>query len=229
MEEIKKLISLPKEILDKSEKLLKSLFGGAVEETGAMISDRIRYQRFKNQVAIFSKAQALLEQKNIKAKPISLKILVPLLDFSGLEEEPATQEKWANIIANLAVYDSESIFNKNCVELLNKLTPVEIAMMDYYYDEFTNRQGEVISQRKDSVVLKDFDEIHSTDILFNPFDLIEVLKVDKNRIKLYTENLITYGLLQFEELDFENDGLVTSSDVYITYLGLYFVRLCKFK
>jgi alpha/beta superfamily hydrolase len=57
LSDIVKDLNWPKQILDKSEALLKTLFGPSFEEFGGMISDQVKLRRFKNQLKIFTKAQ----------------------------------------------------------------------------------------------------------------------------------------------------------------------------
>lgn len=92
--------------LDLAKDFLGKLISPAVEEMGLLLSDNIKYLRFKNQVRILNKAEKYVKKKNIQIKEIPLKILVPLLENASLEEDEDIQDKWANMIANLA--DSNS-------------------------------------------------------------------------------------------------------------------------
>jgi hypothetical protein len=51
-----------------------------------MIADNVKMRRFQNQLKIFTKAQKILEQKNIDPSKVSLKTLAPLIEFSSYEE-----------------------------------------------------------------------------------------------------------------------------------------------
>lgn len=104
MTEVNKIIdnlNIPKQILDKSENLFRSLFGPSINEMGGLIADNVRLRRFKNQIRIFSKAQKILRDKNIQPSKVSLKVLAPLIECSSLEENKTLQEKWANLIAHI--------------------------------------------------------------------------------------------------------------------------------
>lgn len=215
-------------VLKKGEGLLKTLFGPAFQEVGESFADRVRLRRFNNQLEIFSKASDKLREKGLSAKPIALKHLVPLLDLSSLEEEPSIQNKWANVIANLAAFDSLEVFNKNCIELLNRLSPAELLLLDTLYDKFTKERGEVVEQRDGKIELKDYRDLVPGDVLFDPWEIGDELGLDSVRTKLFIENLVALGLLQFEEMDFADDELIKSFNVHLSYLGLYFVRLAKF-
>lgn len=215
-------------VVKKSESLLSKLFGPALSQLGENLADKIKYRRFKNQAEIFAKASQFLADKGIDAKPIALKHLVTLIDLSSLEEDPKIQDKWSAIIANLASFDSLEIFNQQCVSLLNSLSPEEIKVLDYLNDEFITKRGEVIERREERLVMKDYREIFAEDVSFDPWEVGEKLNIDTFRIKLYIENMNALGLIHHEEIELEDNELIKSFDIHLSYLGLYFVRLCKY-
>ncbi|WKL47933.1 Abi-alpha family protein [Flavobacterium pectinovorum] len=105
---------------------IEKLAGSSLEEAGLLLADKIRTRRLTNQIKIFSEAKRIAEENNITVKQINLKLLVPLLEFSSLEEDETLQQKWSNLIVNFSDesqnYES-SIFpfilsqlNKNDVE-----------------------------------------------------------------------------------------------------------------
>lgn len=54
--------------LDLAKEFLGKLISPTVEEVGLLISDNIKYLRFKNQVNILLKAQKYVESKNLIKK-----------------------------------------------------------------------------------------------------------------------------------------------------------------
>ena len=96
MKEIIDVINLPKQILEKSEKLLNTLFGEGFKEIGGMFGDQMRAKRMINQFKILSRTIEILEKKGLDPHQINLKTLVPLIEKSSLEEDKKLQEKWAN-------------------------------------------------------------------------------------------------------------------------------------
>lgn len=87
--------------LELAKEFLGKLISPTIEELGLFISDNIKYLRFKNQINILLKARKYVEEKKIKIKEIPIKILVPLLDQSSLEENEELQEKWARLLSNM--------------------------------------------------------------------------------------------------------------------------------
>jgi hypothetical protein len=117
---------------------LEKLLGSSIEETGLLISDNIKLIRFKNQIKILNKAQKIIEESGINTKQISLKALVPLLEYSSLEVEETLQEKWTNLIVNFS--DSNEKYESTIFPfILNQLSSKEILELERIYeiDELT--------------------------------------------------------------------------------------------
>lgn len=91
--------------VDLAKNFLEKLILPAVEEVGLLLRDKVAYWKFSNQVNMLNKAREFCEKNDIVTKPVSLKILSPVLDNAGLEENEILQEKWAVLLSNLV--DSE--------------------------------------------------------------------------------------------------------------------------
>ena len=99
----------------------QKLIDPTIEEVGLLISDNVKYYRFKNQVKILSKAKKYIDKNDVNIKQIPIKILVPLLENASLEENEDLQDKWSNMIVNLA--DSETnLQNQIFPHLLNQIS-----------------------------------------------------------------------------------------------------------
>jgi len=62
-----------------------------------MLNDLVKSWRWKNQVKIIKQAEVFLKQNDLKTSTVPLKILIPLLEKSSLEEEEILQNKWAKL------------------------------------------------------------------------------------------------------------------------------------
>lgn len=143
MANIEKILSdlnIPKQIIDKSEALLKTLFGPSMDEIGGMISDNVRLRRFKNQLKIFTKAQDILKEKKIDPKKVSLKVLAPLIEFSSYEEEESLQSKWSSLTAHILSDKTDIIFHQNCISILNKLSTEDAILLDFFHQQLIDRR-----------------------------------------------------------------------------------------
>lgn len=115
--------------LDLISSFIEKLAGSSIEEAGLLLADKVKLRRLNNQIKIFSKAKKIAEENNLSIRQINLKTLVPLLEFSSLEEDENLQEKWSNLIVNFsnanANYES-SIFPF----ILNQLSSREALELD---------------------------------------------------------------------------------------------------
>jgi hypothetical protein len=135
MKEIIESINLPKQILDKAEKLISTIFGPSAKELGELFADKIRYKRLRNQVVIFNKTADLLEKNNLQAKELKLKTLVPLIEQSSLEDDEFLQTKWANLIANMCS-TPETGLEPKLVKTLSNLSSLEAQVLDFIYKTY---------------------------------------------------------------------------------------------
>ncbi len=124
-------------LLEKGVDLIKGfiekLAGSSLEEAGLLMADRLRARRLKNQIKILSEAQKIAEENNITLKQINLKTLVPLLEFSSLEEDESLQAKWANLIVNFS--DASKQYESSIFPfILNQLTSKEAKEIDRIYN-----------------------------------------------------------------------------------------------
>lgn len=122
---IEKGIDLAKDFLDK-------LIIPTVKETGLLLKDKVTMWRFNNQIKILIKAKENCEKHGIKPKTVSLKILCPLLDYSGLEENEILQDKWSNLLTNM-VDSTQNIENHVFPYLLSQVSVDEFMMVEAVY------------------------------------------------------------------------------------------------
>lgn len=250
MKEILEGINLPKQILDKTEKLISTIFGPAAKELGEFFADKIRYRRLKNQVTIFSKTAKLLDDNNLHASELKLKTLVPLIEKSSLEDDELLQNKWANLIANMCS-TPETGFEPKLVKTLSNLSALEAQVMDYIYERFLQERITRFEKSKDSKYLK-YKTIEDVKLDYVTIQLIWIkkhLELTEEFAKICTDNLVALGLIRYEEpeIEIENESRNTVEDdemgqyvdlnVYATYnqsdnfhlttYGNYFVNQCK--
>lgn len=88
--------------LEIAKEFLGKLIIPSIEEVGLLMSDKVKYLRFKNQINVLLKARKYVEKRKIKIKELPIKILAPLLESASLEEEDFLQDRWASLLANMA-------------------------------------------------------------------------------------------------------------------------------
>ncbi|HEX8562606.1 MAG TPA: hypothetical protein VF676_06470 [Flavobacterium sp.] len=132
--------------IDTVKGFLEKLLGSTVEEAGLIFADNMKLRRFRNQLKIWEKAQKIVIERGINPQQISLKALVPLLEFSSLEEEESLQEKWSNLIVNYV--DADSKYKSTIFPwILNQISSMECLLLkdiverDHIYGVNIDRSG----------------------------------------------------------------------------------------
>jgi hypothetical protein len=249
-------INLPKQILEKGEQLLKTLFGPSLEELGGLFGDQIRLRRFNNQAKIMAKALETLRKNHIDPKKVSLKILAPLIEYSSLEEDESLQARWSNLICHIVGGDKEVVFHQNCITILNKLSADEAKLLDVLHEKFNERRQEKYIHAVESYnlrllkypdfkgnKLKSVEDYALDSIVFNVSRLAKELGVEQSELEFSISNLISLGLLKWEtdvevdaskssddpdDTDIDVDVSVYNNDNFIfTSIGDKFVKVCK--
>ena len=118
--------------IDLVKGFIERIAGSSLDEAGLMLAENVRLRRLRNQIAIFQKAKQIADENNMDIKQINLKTLVPLLEFTSLEEDETLQEKWANLIANYV--DARQQYESSVFPyILNQLSTKEALMMDQFH------------------------------------------------------------------------------------------------
>jgi hypothetical protein len=111
--------------------LLYDLLGPVARESGELLADKVRMRRFRNAEQMISDAGSRLREVGIEPKPVSLKVLIPILEDGSLEEDYDLVSKWAGLLA------SASAGNRvlTCYPwLLSQLNAAEANVLSTVYD-----------------------------------------------------------------------------------------------
>lgn len=235
---------------EKTEGLLKVLFGKAFEETGEMIADQVRLRRFKNQIKIFEKAEQYLKDKNINPEKVNLKVLAPLVEFASYEEDHNLQNLWANLIKNILSRPTAVILQQNAIQVLNKVSNDEVKILDYVFERLKIKRKERADklngkpQDWGGKIMKDPEDFRIDWFNFQVKDIAKDLNINEDDLETLLSNLVALGTLKYDtQVDVSSaeksseDPTDTSLDIdldvsdydsiRITKLGYVFVELCR--
>lgn len=120
--------------VDLAKNFLDKLIMPSVEETGLLLKDQVSLFKFKSQVRMLNKAKAYCEKHNISVKTISLKLLCPLLEYSGIEEDETLHDKWAILLSNM-VDSEQNIENHVFPYILSQMSIKEFSILEKEYDK----------------------------------------------------------------------------------------------
>ncbi len=259
MADIEKIIdgiNIPKQLIDKSEALLKTLFGPSFTELGGLIADEVKLRRFNNQVKIFTRAQERLRQNNINPQAVSLKVLAPLIEYSSLEEDENLQNKWSNLIAHVVGGNPEIVFQQNCIAILNRISSHDAILLDQLHELLIKRRVEYYAKQvirhkemRDTYPTwsleapKNPEDISLDSFTFNVSRLSKEMGTSPSEVEFRISSLISLGLLKWQtdvdvyankssedpdDRKIDVDVSVSNNDDFIfTSIGDKFITICK--
>src|SRR3989344_9050566 len=126
-------LEVNKEDLQAVDSFFKGIVPTAIKELSGILSDSVKFWRWKNQVNIVKKAQLFIDESGLSKSQIPMNIAIPLLEKGSLEEDTNMQDKWASLLAN-ATTGNISVTPKY-ISILSELSPIEASLLDKVYDE----------------------------------------------------------------------------------------------
>ena len=103
----------------------------------------------------------MLEEKGLKTKKVSLKILAPLLEDCSLEEELTLQDKWAKLLAN-TVKENSSINSTLYSNILSQLSTLDAEVFNIVFKhctqgDYNGGKGVIFFASNTAIHKKSFD------------------------------------------------------------------------
>ena len=215
MKEIIDSLNLPKQILDKTEKLMSKLFGPSVKEFSELFADNIRFRRLKNQVKILNKTRILLENNGLETRELNLKTTTSLIEKSSVEEDETLQDKRANLIAHIST-SPENGLEQRLINTLSNLSSLEAKILDFVHEDFyVQRQLKLARLLNSQYLTIKYTEsdINLEDIIISFDSVKENFELSEEYTKIYIDNLESLGLLRYEDPDIDIDDGSTSADL----------------
>lgn len=201
---------------DAVNKFFQGIVPDFIRDGAGILSDQMKLWRFCKQVEIIKKAQAKIDASGLPKRQIPLKVLVPIIQNSSLEEDESMQNKWSNMLANAATGSVE--ISPNYAAILNELSAVEVSILEKIYSE----------------VNKEINYAKRKELQFDASKLKSMLSVSDEKMDLIIENLYRLNLLQAPAghgimVGEYKYALRTTKIFEFTTLGYEFVRACSWK
>ena len=180
------------------------LTGEPAEQLGGLVSDRIRWWRFKQAIKLCLSAKQLLDDAGLKAHEVRPGVLVPILEGATLADDDETlQDRWAALLANAATRPADAI-PPSFPYILGQLSATDAKLLDAVFDAATAKRD----WRADAV---------------NSRELAHVEGIDGRDFDLGLDNLIRLRAVGTQA----TYGGILSETVMLTTLGYELVRACR--
>lgn len=123
-----------KAVAETSGKALDILMGlGQIvkppaDELAGILCDRLKFVRWKGQVALFEKSRKIMEERGLTraTRELPLNFAIPLLTHAFLEEDDDLQDAWARLLVNAGDASTEIELRVAYVSILNGMSAFDI-------------------------------------------------------------------------------------------------------
>lgn len=171
--------------VEAAKQFLSKLAGPAAEEIGLLLQDQVRLYRFRNQLRILAKAEAMLKKAGLTPHAVPFRTLVPILESAASEDDESLSTKWAALLANSAAKAEGAASHPSFPRILSEIAPVEARFLD----SLLNVGGEA-------------------DWNFFRADFANKLQVSKDDVDRYYGNLFRLGLVRIASREGVPKGLL---------------------
>jgi len=117
--------------VEAAKEFLFKIAGPAAEEVGLLFQDQVKLYRFKNQLRILAKAEAMLKKSGRTPNAVPFRTLLPILEAAATEDDESLSTKWSALLANSAAKTDGAASHPSFPRILSEIAPVEARFLDY--------------------------------------------------------------------------------------------------
>ena len=211
--------------------LIERVLGPAADAKGQALKEWIENRNHRAQQTVID-AATLLHNSGIEPQAVPGRILLPILEYSSVQDEPALRKKWAALLANAARPDaSKPRIIPAFSEILRQLTPDHARILDWMYGMEIDITPDGLSKTWPDVARA---EIENT-FKLSPADYA-LLITDMERLQLI-EPRRDIPVMDDDNVEIDGDQVlalavarwnsrVKYDSIGFTSLGLHFIQAC---
>ncbi len=217
--------NLGKKALDVSEKIggfFAQVFKEPVHEVSGMITDRLRFIRWRKLVEMADKVNQILLEKGVKeTRAVPPKLALPIFEESSLEDDPSLQYLWNHLLANAMNPEFNGELRYGFIDMIKNITGIEASILNNFY-EILRREGR----------LSDINKI--TDFYLTKEQIMKTVGIDKESYHVSIYNLMRMqcigpAIIKHQIFKEKNKAVTDykgADAVVLTPLGVRFVEAC---
>ena len=210
------------EIADKAGSFFAKVLKQPINQISGMITDKLRFIRWKRMVQMADEVNKILEEKKItETRAVPPKIALPILEEASLEDDPNLQYLWNHLLVNAMNPNFNDELRYGFVEMIKEITGIEAKLLNEFY-EVLRRKGKLTP-------LSDVFQYSLT-----KEQIMHVLRISADMYAISVNNLMRMQLLSPALL--KSGGVPLGSEpltiykgidaVTLTPLGVKFVEAC---
>jgi len=222
---VQKAASFGEKALETSQKIggfFAKVFKEPVEEVTGMVTDKLRFVRWRRLVQMSDDVNKILEEKGVnEPRAVPPKLALPIFEEASLEEEPPLQHLWNHLLANAMDPRFNDELRYGFIEMIKNITAIEASILNYFY-EILKREGRL----DDLTALSNYS--------LKKEQIQQLLKISPNQYQVSVHNLMrmqcigpavlkSTGIMMGDEATTIYKG---TDAVTLTPLGVKFVEAC---
>ncbi len=199
------------ETADKVGTFLAKVIEGPSNEISGMITDKLRFIRWKRMVQMADEVNEILKEKGIKdTRAVPPKIALPIIEEASLEDDPNLQKLWNHLLANAMNPKFNDELRYGFIEMIKGITGIEARLLNEFYEEL-HREGKL------SPLIDVFQ------YCLTKGQIMQELGISDDAYAISVNNLMRMQLLSPAFLKI--DGVEIMSEPYTQYKGFNAVTL----
>jgi hypothetical protein len=210
------------EIADKAGSFFAKVLKQPINQISGMITDKLRFIRWKRMVQMADEVNKILEEKKItETRAVPPKIALPILEEASLEDDPNLQYLWNHLLVNAMNPNFNDELRYGFVEMIKEITGIEAKLLNEFY-EVLRRKGK----------LRPLSDVFQYSLTKE--QIMHVLRISADMYAISVNNLMRMQLLSPALL--KSGGVPLGSEpltiykgidaVTLTPLGVKFVEAC---
>jgi hypothetical protein len=215
---------------DLIKTFVERLFGPSVDYAGQGLKNWLA-KRTSRAGKVIADAAQMVHESGVTPQEVHGRILLPLIEYSSLEDEPDLQRKWASLLANAASSGKANRIIPAFAEILRQLTPVQARILDWMHSkEIDNTQYGLSKTWPDvtrSDIEKTFDLSHGDyALLITDMERLQLIEprrdipvMDDEGAAIDGEQILALAVARW-------NSRIKYDSIGFTSLGLHFIQAC---
>ncbi|MCX5769203.1 MAG: Abi-alpha family protein [Candidatus Hydrogenedentes bacterium] len=131
------------DIADKAASFFAQVLKDPINEISGMITDKLRFVRWKRMVQMAEEVNKILREKKITdTRAVPPKIALPIFEEASLEDDPNLQNLWNHLLANAMNPNFNDELRYGFIEMIKGITGIEAKLLHEFY-QILSREGKL--------------------------------------------------------------------------------------
>ncbi len=198
------------EAAEKAGGFVVKVFKDPIAEVSGLITDKLRFVRWRRIVAMSDEVNQILEEKGVsKTKAVPPKLALPIFEDSSLEEDLNMQNLWNHLLANAMDPGFNDEIRYGFIEMIRNITSNEALLLNHFYQTLERENK-----------LSPLDKVYKYHIKKDR--LIRLLRITSDQYALAANNLMRMQLIGPAIL---TGGVSVGSELMTIYKGIEAITL----